>query len=459
MSDDQLKYRTRNPATEKLEQEFPCATDDEVRTALDAASTALGDWHRRPIGERLDVLDRAAGLLEERADDLARLMALEMGKPLAQGRGEAEKCAWVCRYYAEHAEAFLAPRDATSDGSEAFVRFDPIGPVLAIMPWNFPFWQVFRFAAPALAVGNVGLLKHAPSTPQCALAIETLLAEAGAPDGVFQNLFLSNKQAADVIADDRVAGVTLTGSTGAGREVASRAGRALKPMVMELGGSDPFLVFADADLDRAVEQAVTSRCLNSGQSCIAAKRFLVDIGVLDRFLSAFVDGMKARKVGDPLDESNDVGPLARADLRDHLASQVEQAFQQGATAVCGGEMPDRSGYFYPPTVLTGLPPDADAAREEFFGPVAIVHPFRGEDDAVRIANGTSYGLGASLWTADRARVDRLVPRVESGSVFVNGFVKSDPRLPFGGVKASGFGRELARDGMLEFTNRKTVWIA
>ena len=370
MTDGLLRYRTRNPATEELQREFSYAVDDQVRSAMDAASRAFGDWKRRPIADRLDVLDRCAKLLVERADELARLMALEMGKPVAQGRGEAEKCAWVCRYYAENAEAFLRPREATSDGSEAFTRFDPIGPVLAIMPWNFPFWQVFRFAAPTLAVGNVGLLKHAPSTPQCALAIESLLTEAGTPAGVFRNLFLTHEQAADVIADQRVRGVTLTGSTTAGREVASRAGRALKPMVMELGGSDPFIVFGDADLDRAVEQAVTSRCLNSGQSCIAAKRFLVQSEVFDDFLDAFVGAMKARRVGDPLDESNHMGPLARRDLRDRLCWQVEQAFREGATAMCGGAPVGDVGYYYPPTVLTDLDPDSEAARQEFFGPVA-----------------------------------------------------------------------------------------
>ncbi|MDA8018870.1 MAG: NAD-dependent succinate-semialdehyde dehydrogenase [Thermoanaerobaculia bacterium] len=459
MADDRFRYRTRDPTTGKLEQEFPFASDSEVRNALIAARGAFVAWSGRPIGDRLGILERVAILLEARSEEFARLMASEMGKPLAQGHGEVEKCAWVCRYYAENAEAFLRPREANSDGSQSLVRFEPIGPVLAIMPWNFPFWQVFRFVAPALALGNVALLKHAPSTPQCALAIEALLREAEAPDGVFQSLFLTHEQAASIVDDDAVRGMTLTGSTGAGREVASRAGRALKPMVMELGGSDPFLVFSDADLDRAVEQAVVSRCLNSGQSCIAAKRFLVEASVFDRFLGLFADSMRAQIVGDPRNERSDLGPLARADLRDRLAAQVDRALEDGAIAVCGGAVPDGPGYFFPPTVLTGIRPESWAAKEEFFGPVALVFSFRSEDEAVRLANATPYGLGSSLWTADRSRVARLVPRLEAGSVFVNGFVKSDPRLPFGGVKASGFGRELARDGLLEFSNRKTVWIS
>jgi succinate-semialdehyde dehydrogenase/glutarate-semialdehyde dehydrogenase len=339
------------------------------------------------------------------------------------------------------------------------VRPEPLGPILAIMPWNFPLWQVFRFAAPALAVGNVGLLKHAPSTPGCALAIEKLLAEAGAPEGVFQSLFLSNEQAARVIEHDAVRGVTLTGSTRAGREVASAAGRALKPLVLELGGSDPFLVFADADLREATRVGVTSRCLNSGQSCIAAKRFLVERSVLDRFLEGFVAAMEAKPVGDPTASGVEIGPLARADLRDRLARQVEAALDQGARALCGGRVPEGEGFFYPPTVLTGLAPDTPAAQEELFGPVAVVYPFETEQQALEIANGTPYGLGASLWTSDRRRMERLIPEITAGSVFVNGLVKSDPRLPFGGVKDSGFGRELAREGLLEFTNIKTVWIA
>ena len=451
-------YRTLDPSTGELLESFDLATDAEVESALSDASKAFAHWRLRPLNDRLAVLERAAALLEEQAEALAQLMATEMGKPVDQGRGEAKKCAWVCRYYAEHAEAFLRADQAESDGSEAYVRFDPLGPILAIMPWNFPFWQVFRFAAPALAAGNVALLKHAPNTPRCAAAIAALFAEAGAPKGAFQNLYLSNDQAAQVIEHPAVRGVTLTGSTRAGRAVGAVAGAALKPMVLELGGSDPFIVFADADLDAAVEQGVASRCLNNGQSCIAAKRFLVEESIQGEFLEHFVAAMKDQSVGDPREDDTKIGPLAREDLRDELAAQVERAYKEGAVAACGGRALEQEGFYFPPTVLTGLSIDGDTAQQELFGPVAMVLPFRGEADALRIANGTDYGLGASVWTEDRERVVRLVAQVDAGSVFVNGFVKSDPRLPFGGIKQSGFGRELARDGMMEFVNAKTVWI-
>ena len=451
-------YRSLDPTTGELLETFERDSPESIEGALASATKSYADWRRRSLAERVAVLEKAAERLEERADEYALLMATEMGKPMPQGRGEAEKCAWVCRYYAEHAEEFLRPQEATSDGSRAWIRFDPLGPILAIMPWNFPFWQVFRFAAPALAAGNVALLKHAPNTPRCAAAIAEVFRQAGAPEGTFQNIYLSNEQAAGVIDDSRVRGVTLTGSTGAGRAVASAAGRALKPMVMELGGSDPFIVFADADLDAAVVQGVASRCLNNGQSCIAAKRFLVERSILDEFLARFTAAMEAKTVGDPKQDDTEIGPLARADLRDQLARQVEQAYQEGASAACGGQVPSGSGFFYPPTVLTGLAHDTQTARQELFGPVAIVQGFSGEADALRLANGTDYGLGASLWTEDRARIERLVPEIDAGAVFVNGFVKSDPRLPFGGTKQSGFGRELAREGMMEFLNIKTVWL-
>ncbi len=453
-----MDYRTLNPTTGELVASFPLATEAEITAALTAAARGFAGWRREPLALRLEVLTSAAELLTARAEELARLMAMEMGKPLAQGVAEASKCATACRYYAEHAAALLARQPVASDAAESWVEHQPLGPVLAVMPWNFPLWQVFRFAAPALAVGNVVLLKHAPSTPRCALAITDLWRQAGAPAGAFQNLFLSNEQAARVIEDPVVRAVTLTGSTRAGREVAATAGRALKPMVAELGGSDPFLVFADADLPAAVATAVASRCLNSGQSCIAAKRFLVEESVLEAFLAAFVPAMAAQAVGDPLDPATAIGPLARADLRDQLARQVAAARAAGARVLLGGEAPEGPGFFYPPTVLAGLEPSSPAAREELFGPVATVYSFRNEAAALELANGTAYGLGASLWTADRHRAERFVADLEAGSVFVNGMVKSDPRLPFGGVKDSGFGRELARDGLLELTNTKTVWV-
>jgi succinate-semialdehyde dehydrogenase/glutarate-semialdehyde dehydrogenase len=346
-----------------------------------------------------------------------------------------------------------------SDGAEAFVRFDPLGPILAIMPWNFPFWQVFRFAAPSLVAGNVALLKHAPNTPGCALEIERLFGDAGAPEGLLQSLFLTNEQAAELMARREVRGVTLTGSSRAGRAVASAAGEHLKPVVLELGGSDPFIVFADAHLDEAVEVGVTSRCSNSGQSCIAAKRFLIESSVFDDYCARFVSRMQSQKVGDPLADDTDIGPLARDDLREQLHRQVQESQRGGARALCGGTLPEGKGFFYPPTVLVDVAEGTPAHDEELFGPVAVLAPFRDEDEAVALANATDYGLGSSVWSSDRERIDRLLPRIEAGSVFVNGLVKSDPRLPFGGVKQSGFGRELSREGLLEFTNVKTVWIA
>lgn len=453
-----MPYESINPTTGERTASFPLAQQTEIDQALARAAGAFSTWRRTSISHRAELLIRVADALEKDAQEHGRRMALEMGKPLAQGEGEAKKCAWVCRYYAEHGEEFLHRRDAVSDGSEAFVRHDPLGTILAIMPWNFPYWQVFRFAAPALVAGNTAILKHAPNTPQCAAAIAALFTDAGAPEGVFQNLYLSNEQAADVIGHRTIRGVTLTGSTGAGRAVAATAGHHLKKTVLELGGSDPFIVFADADLELAVETAVASRTLNSGQSCIAAKRFLVERSIFDEFEKRFTDAMAALSVGDPLLTATEVGPMARADLRDQLAEQVERACSQGARRLTGGEVPERDGFFYPPTVLTGLDPGQPAAQEEFFGPVGMLYPFGDEAEALEIANGTSYGLGSSLWTQDTERIHRMQEQIEAGSVFVNGMVKSDPRLPFGGIRDSGYGRELSLDGLLEWVNSKTVWI-
>jgi succinate-semialdehyde dehydrogenase/glutarate-semialdehyde dehydrogenase len=458
MPDKEPTYRTLDPSTGELVEEYPVATAAELDRRLDGAARAFRDWRKRPFADRRAVLEKAASLLEAQAYELAQTMALEMGKPLAEGEAEAKKCAWACRHYAENGEAILTPVPAESDGSEAWVRYEPLGPVLAIMPWNFPLWQVFRFAAPALAAGNAGVLKHASSVPRCALAIERILLEAGAPEGVFQSIFLSGEAATAAIADRRIRGVTLTGSTRAGHEVAAAAGRALKPMVMELGGSDPFIVFADADLDQAAKVAAASRCLNAGQSCISAKRFLVEAPAYPRFRDAFVAHLEAKKVGDPRQEGIELGPLARLDLREELARQVAAAVAAGARILCGGKVPQGQGAFYPPTAFEGLDPAAPAAQEELFGPAAALYSFEDEAEALRIANGTPFGLGASLWSGDRERIDRLVPEIECGSVFVGGLVKSDPRLPFGGIKESGFGRELAAEGLREFTNVKTVWI-
>ncbi len=378
MSQDDAKatYRTLDPSTGELIETYPVATAAELDRRLDLAAAAFGDWRRRPFAARAAVLEKAASLLEAQAHELALVMALEMGKTLAEGEGEAKKCAWACRHYAEKGESILAPVPAESDGSQAFVRYEPLGPILAIMPWNFPFWQVFRFAAPALAAGNVGVLKHASSVPRCALAIERILLEAGAPEGVFQSIFLSGQQATAAIADRRIRGVTLTGSTRAGHEVAAAAGRALKPMVMELGGSDPFIVFADADVDEAAKVAVASRCLNAGQSCISAKRFLVESSAYPRFRDAFVAGMEAKKMGDPRQQGVDLGPLARADLRDELARQVAAAVAAGAKILCGGEVSSGPGAFYPPTAFEGLGPASPAAQEELFGPAAALYSLR-----------------------------------------------------------------------------------
>ncbi len=452
-----MKYRTLNPTTEELIETYEPPTADQIEAALERAEAGFTRWRSSALPERRNLLLKMAGLLEERATLLAELMAREMGKPVGEGEAEAKKCAWVCRYYADQSEQFLAPRAQLSDGSRAYVRYEPLGPILAIMPWNFPLWQVLRFIAPALTAGNVAILKHAPSVPRSALAIVELMQDAEAPDGIFQNLFLTNEQAASVIADPRVRGVTLTGSSRAGQAVGAVAGAHLKTMVMELGGSDPFIVFEDADLGAAAQVGALSRCINSGQSCIAAKRFLVAESVLDAFLTRFTRELQNRNVGDPLERSNQIGPLAREDLRDTLARQVSESVAQGAAVLFEGNAPEK-GFFYPATVLTHVRQGMPAHDEELFGPVAVVTPFADEDQAVHIANETAYGLGSSVWTESPERAERVIPRIDAGSVFVNGLVKSDPRLPFGGTKDSGFGRELGHDGLLEWVNRKTVWI-
>lgn len=452
-----MLYRSLNPATDELVAEFPAATDREVDAALSRADAVFRAWRHSPFAERRAVNERLADLLEAQADDLAALMALEMGKPLAQGVAEAQKCAWVARHYAQTAEESLRPRRYPSDGSDAYVRYDPIGPILAVMPWNFPLWQVIRVSAPNFISGNAMVLKHAPSVPQCALRIVELYGEAGAPEGLAQNLFLTNEQAASCIADRRIRGVTLTGSSRAGSEVAAVAGRHLKPMVAELGGSDPFIVFEDCDVEEAAIAGAGARLINSGQSCIAAKRFLVQRTVLDSFLSVFEAQFQETEVGDPLAPETAVGPLAREDLRDRLEEQIVRSVRVGTELIHRGTAPER-GFFSATGILAAPPAGAPAADEELFGPVATVIPFADEAEAVEIANRTNYGLGSSLWTSDPRRAERLVPQIESGAVFVNGITKSDPRVPFGGTKDSGFGRELGPDGLIEFTNRKTVWI-
>ena len=454
-----MSLRSVNPATGELLETFEETPADELDRMLARADAASREWRRRPIAERADRLHAAARLLRERADTYARTMALEMGKPLAQGRAEAEKCAWACDYYADHAAAFLADEPRQSDATRSYVRFEALGVVLAIMPWNFPFWQVFRFAAPALAAGNGAILKHAPNVSGAALEIERLVREAGFPEGLFRAAFLENEAVAEMIADPRVRAVTLTGSDRAGSAVGAEAGRHVKKTVLELGGSDPFIVLEDADLAHAAAAAAEARLQNSGQSCIAAKRFIVVERVATRFLEHLTSEMQARRVGDPLDPTTQVGPQARLDLRANLHRQVEESVARGAQLVLGGRLPKGRGAFYPPTVLVAVEPGMPAFDEETFGPVAAVVRARDEADALRIANASPYGLGASVWTADAARGERLAQDVEAGSVFVNGIVKSDPRLPFGGVKRSGYGRELSEYGLREFVNVKTVWVA
>jgi succinate-semialdehyde dehydrogenase/glutarate-semialdehyde dehydrogenase len=447
-----------NPATGEQLATFPETPAAEVDRVLGAAVAAQRAWARTSFAERAAPMRRAAALLRERSGELAKLMALEMGKPLKDGAAEVAKCASACEWNAEHAERLLAPRVEASDAGKSYVRFDPLGVVLVIMPWNFPLWQVFRFIGPHLMAGNGGVLKHASNVPQCAVGIERVLHDAGFPRDLFRTLLVGSKAIPKLIDDPRIAAVTLTGSEGAGRSVAEAAGRALKPAVLELGGSDPFVVLADADLDAAAKTAAAARTINAGQSCICAKRFIVEAPVYDAFLDRLTVAMKAIRMGDPFDPKTDIGPQARHELRGELHGQVQQAIRAGARPVLGCEVPPGAGAFYPPSILADVRPDNPAAKEELFGPVAVVMRAASEEDAIALANATKFGLGAALWTRDAARAERLVPRVEAGAVFVNGMVKSDPRLPFGGVKASGYGRELGLEGIRAFVNVKTVWI-
>ena len=448
-----------NPTTgDALE---PVEDDDEedVEAALSRASGTFEQWSERPIGERQQLLASAADVLRESKEEYAELMTREMGKPISGAIAEIEKCAWVCEYYAERADEFLASEVIGSDPeTETFVSYEPLGAVLAVMPWNYPFWQVFRFLAPHLTAGNVGLLKHASNVPGCAQAIEEILLEAGYPEGVFQSLIVHSDPIEDVIRDDRVKAVTLTGSEAAGRAVAETAGSEVKKSVLELGGNDPFVVMDDADIDAAAEVGTQGRTVNSGQSCIASKRFIVHEDVYEEFLGKFTDEMDALTVGDPSEEATDVGPQAREDLMEDLHEQVERTLKEGASLELGGEPLDRDGFFYPPTVLTNVPHDSASACEEVFGPSAAVFSVADEDEAIELANDIDYGLGASVWTEDLERGERLAHDLEAGMTYVNQMVKSDPRLPFGGVKDSGYGRELAELGIKEFVNRKNVWI-
>jgi succinate-semialdehyde dehydrogenase/glutarate-semialdehyde dehydrogenase len=448
-----------NPTTGEPVAEYPETTEAELAAALASARQSFPLWSALGFRARGDVLRRAATSLRTRREELARLMAIEMGKPLAQGRAEADKCAWVLEHYAEHADSMLADEDVATDATRSFVTFRPLGAILAVMPWNFPLWQVYRFAAPALMAGNVALLKHASNVSGCALAIEQIFRGAGTPEGVFRTLILPSRRMAGVIDSADIAAVTLTGSTPAGRAVASTAGAALKKTVLELGGSDPYVILEDADLEGAAETCAAARLINGGQSCIAAKRFVVVDSVRPAFETLLVDRMRARRMGNPLDEATEVGPQARADLRDELHAQVLGSIRLGARLLLGGHVPPRPGAFYPPTVLAGVRKGMPVFDEETFGPVAAIVPVRDEDEAVEAANDSRFGLGAAVFTRDVARGERLAAeRIQAGSCFVNASVRSDPRLPFGGIKDSGYGRELSAFGIREFVNVKTVYI-
>jgi len=433
-------------------------THAEIEEALQEAARAVPLWAGTPVEKRCALMRRAATVLRGHAGDFARMMTLEMGKPIREARAEIEKCALGCEYYADEGQGFLADEVIASDAGRSLVTYQPLGTVLAIMPWNFPFWQVFRFAAPALVAGNTGLLKHASNVPQCAQAIESVFTEAGFPRGVFRTLMIQSSRVEELVKDARVQAVTLTGSEAAGRQVAALAGGQVKKTVLELGGSDPFIVLQDADLDLAVEQAVVSRFLNTGQSCIAAKRFIVVEPIANEFVARFKQAVEAMTVGDPLNENNALGPMARVDLRDELHHQVLDSLSHGAVAVTGCNPESGSGAFYQPSILDRVKPGMRAYHEELFGPVASIIRAVDEDDAVRIANDTDFGLGGSVWTQDSDRGERVARQLQCGCAFVNGLVKSDPRLPFGGIKNSGYGRELSRLGIREFVNAKTIWI-
>jgi succinate-semialdehyde dehydrogenase / glutarate-semialdehyde dehydrogenase len=450
-----------NPATGEVLDTFDSLTENQIEEKLARASETFCAHRRTIFSERAAKMLRAAEILENEKQSFARTMTLEMGKPISAAIQEAEKCAWVCRYYAENAERHLANEAVETNATKSFVHFQPLGVVLAVMPWNFPFWQVFRFAAPALMAGNVGLLKHASNVPQCALAIEEIFRRAGFPEGVFQTLLIGSEAVQAVLADPRVAAATLTGSEPAGRSVASSAGKNLKKTVLELGGSDPFIVMPSANLDEAVATAVKARTINNGQSCIAAKRFIVHARIYDRFETEFVAAMKALRVGDPLSQSIDIGPLATEQILNDVHEQVGQSVAAGAKLLTGGRRVKfkgdlARGNFYEPTVLADIPKDSPAFRDEIFGPVASLFSVSSIDEAIALSNATNFGLGSAAWTNDEQERDRFIDEIDAGCVFINGMVASDPRLPFGGVKNSGYGRELGEFGIREFVNIKTV---
>ena len=453
-----MPHTSLNPNTNQLIQTYASWDDRRLEQALEKTHHAQQVWAQTPFSQRAEVLRNAVSQLRAQHEQYARLITQEMGKPLREARAEVEKCTTVCDYYAQHGEEFMRAEPVKSEAGKSYIAYHPLGVVLAVMPWNFPFWQAFRAAAPALMAGNALLLKHAPNVPQCALAIEAIFRECGLPDGVFTNLMIEVEQVAEVIASPHVHAVTLTGSEAAGRKVAALAGQHLKKCVLELGGSDPFIVLHDADLELAVNMAIASRFMNCGQSCIAAKRFIVVPQIADEFLRALKTRVEALKLGDPMIDATQIGPMARLDLRDELHRQISDSIAQGAVAVTGCKPAEREGFFYQPSILDQVTADTRAWHEELFGPVATVIRATSEADALRIANDTRFGLGSSIWSKDIARAEQLAAHIQAGSTFINGLVKSDPRLPFGGIKASGYGRELSRLGMHEFVNAKTVWV-
>jgi len=453
-----MAIETINPTTNKTIKTFEKMSNEKVELVIENMQNVFIDWKETTFEHRAKLLFNTASLLRKNKQKYAEIMTLEMGKPITQSLGEVEKCAWVCEYYAENAELILKKEVIKTDASESFVQFDPIGIVLAVMPWNFPMWQVFRFAAPALMAGNVALLKHASNVPMSALAIEEIFIEAGLPEGTFKTLLIDSKQVVEVINNPMVKATTLTGSEPAGMAVASASGKALKKSVMELGGSDPFIVFNDANIDEAVTVGVFARTMNNGQSCIAAKRFILVNEIADEFESKFVERMKSLIVGDPMNSETELGPIAREDLLLELDDQVQTSVKQGAEILCGGKRLEGEGAFYPATVLSNVQKGNLAYSEELFGPVAIMIRAKNEEDTISIANDTAFGLGASIWTGDVEKAKYLAKQIDSGSVFINGMVKSDPRLPFGGTKTSGYGRELSHYGIKEFVNIKTVWV-
>lgn len=450
---------TINPATGEVLKTFEPLTDVELEAKLALAQQTFNDYRRVPMDQRSAWLRRAAEILEQEAVHFGKILTLEMGKPIKAAIAEVQKCASVCRFYAEHAAEFLADTPIPTDASRSFVRYDSLGVILAIMPWNFPFWQVFRFAAPALMAGNVGLLKHASNVPQSALAIQDILHQAGFPEGAFQTLLIPANRVAPLMADDRIQAATLTGSEAAGASLAVAAGKQIKKVVLELGGSDPFIVLQSADLEAAVSTAVTARMINNGQSCIAAKRFIVAEAIASEFEQRLVAKYAQLKVGDPMDETTDIGPLATSSILAEIEDLVQQCVQHGAQVLIGGKpLSDRPGNYYLPTILSNFSPGSPAYTEEFFGPVALLFRVANLDEAIQLANHSPFGLGSSAWTNDPEESTRLIAELEAGSVFINGMVKSDPRLPFGGIKRSGYGRELGIQGIHEFVNIKTVWI-